>query len=673
MTGKNRNPIKFWQEFKKRNVIRVLAIYAGTAFIILQAADMIFPRWGFPEWTVDLVLYLLILGAFVTIILSWIYDLSPEGLVKTEVVAYDSEEEQVTTWKKKQFAISNLIIAILIVVVGILLYPKLFKNRNSPLSGVSRTSIAILPLKIIGENAELNYYASGLVESLTHMLSKIGNIEKSFSVIPSSEMIEAITAKEARKKFGVSLVITGSIQMDQTSRRLILNLIDTKTQKLIRSEKLDYRSQRNLIIQDETISVIVSMLGLDLGSDTKEYITLGGSSLNEANELYLIGQGILREGVEGVKDIDTALDLFDRATKKDSLFALAFAGKGQAYYLKYHFTSDISWIDESLKFNRKAIELNNQDATILRSYANVLIEKGDYEKARSYFQRSMAIDSANFSIYSDMAYLFELTGDLDKAEKNYRKAVQIDPDSHIAHYYLGVFYYTNGRTEEAEKEARKAMDLSPGHLMIMNLLGSCYYQLEQFDEAIEVFEEMLEKDSTQGLAYQNLGAIYFSAGEYRKSVWNYEQAIRFFPRNYNLNGALGRAYLISGNQSMADKAFQKAIELGKRDFTCSDLNLASWFALMGMEDSTDYYLQKCGVGTDPSYHQDSLDAGAAFFIADIYMILGRNQLAYAYLESALKRGSGWFEIKYYPYYREHSGDPEFREMVDRAKKYRDDT
>ena len=68
---------RFLNELRRRNVIRSLAIYAGTAFVILEAATIIFPRWDLPDWTIDLVLYLLILGAFITIILAWIFDITP--------------------------------------------------------------------------------------------------------------------------------------------------------------------------------------------------------------------------------------------------------------------------------------------------------------------------------------------------------------------------------------------------------------------------------------------------------------------------------------------------------------------------------------------------------------------------------------------------------------------
>ena len=82
MPGYIKKLSQFWQELKRRNVHRSLAIYAGTAFIILEAADIIFPRWGLPDWSIDIVLYLLILGVVITIIISWVFDLTPGGVEK---------------------------------------------------------------------------------------------------------------------------------------------------------------------------------------------------------------------------------------------------------------------------------------------------------------------------------------------------------------------------------------------------------------------------------------------------------------------------------------------------------------------------------------------------------------------------------------------------------------
>ncbi len=663
MTHKDQRSFKFWQELKRRNVPRVLAIYAGTAFIILEAADIIFPRWGFPDWTVDMVLYVLLVGAVIAGILSWIYDISPGGIVKTASGEVGKPEAHRNQETGKKSMVSNIIIAVLIVLIGVLMYPKIFKNSASPLNGKNRSSIAVLPLKIIGDDTELSFFASGLVESLTHMLSKVGNSEQSFSVIPPSEILEAITAGEARKKFGVSLVISGSIQMDQSSSRLILNLIDAKTQNLIRSEKLDYSTEKNLIIQDEVISVMVSMLGLELEGETKKQITLGGSSLYSANELYLTGRGMLREGLETQEEIDGALDLFLSAIEKDSLFAMAYAGAAQAYTYKYHFTLDPVWNDESLKYSRKAVELNNQDAYALMSLAASLVEKGAYDEALHYYEESKDIDSSRANIYSELAYLYEMKGEMGKAEQHHRKAIELDPDSHLSYYYLGGFYYYQVRYEEATRVFEKALELSPGHLTIMHALGACYYELDHFNDAIHMFEEILEQDSAQGQVLLNLGNIYYYQQHYEKSIAYYQEALKYTPKNYSLHSALGKAYLWSDNRSLADESFQNAIDIGHQDMSCSDIHFATWFGLLGRLDSADFYLESFDLPDNP----EVLEASAAYLIAELYLILERETLAFPYIESALKRGFGWRDVRYSPFFKVLEDNEDFQEIVTRSE------
>ncbi|RLD54121.1 MAG: hypothetical protein DRI97_12115 [Bacteroidetes bacterium] len=658
------NPNKlsqFWQELKRRNVPRSLAIYAGTAFIVLEASDIIFPRWGLPDWSVDLVLYLLIVGAVITAVVSWIYDLTPEGVTKTGALEIEGSEDSLRA--KKKLKASTILIALLIVVIGFLVYPKIFQGNGSPLGGKIQSSIAVLPLKIIGEDAELGYFASGLVESLTHMLSKVGNSRQTFSVIPSSEIVEAITAGEARKKFGVSLVISGSIQKDQNSSRLIINLIDARKQNLIRSEKLDYANDKNLIIQDEIIAVMVSMLGMDLEQDTRDQLARGGSSLNVPNELYLIGRGIFREGVESLEDIDEALEYFLEAIEQDTLFASAYAGIAQAYTLKYHFTMDPSWNDESLKYSRKAVELNDQDPYALMSLASSLVEKGEYDEALVYYKKSRLLDSTRSNIYSEMAYLYEMDGKYELAERSHMKSIELDPDSHLTHYYLGAFYHALARYDEAITEIKIALEYSPGHLTIMHALAACYWATERFQEASSIFGEIIAIDSTQGRVLWNLGTISYYLGDFEESIEYYKKAEKYIPQSYNLYWMLGRSYHWAGEESLAQEALSKAITLAKSSSSVPLLSIASYYALKEKQDSAEYYMETMGLPDRP----EEMDASQAFLLGELYLVLDRESEAFEYIESGLSRGFGWLDVRHSPLYKDLTDNKEFHEMLARAE------
>jgi tetratricopeptide (TPR) repeat protein len=652
---------QFWQELKRRNVPRSLAIYAGTAFIVLEASDIIFPRWGLPDWTVDLVLYILIVGAVITAIVSWIYDMTPQGITKTGSLETSHSDGSLSAEKPSKT--STIIIAMLIVVIGILVYPKIFRNSNLPLSGKMQSSIAVLPLKIIGEDAELGFFASGLVESLTHMLSKVGNSKQAFTVIPSSEILEAITAGEARKKFGVSLVISGSIQKDQKSSRVILNLIDAKKQYLIRSEKLDYPADEDLIIQDEIIAVMVSMLGMDLEEGAREQLALGGSSLNVANELYLIGRGIFREGVESVEDIDKALEYFLGSLEQDSVFAKAYAGIAQAYTLKYHRTLDPSWNEESLKYSLRAVELNDQDPYALMSLAASLVEKGEYEEALKYYEKSRDLDSSRAMIFSEMAYLYELDGQYDQAEQCHLKAIELDPESHLTHYYLGAFYHAVARYDEATVEIKKALEFSPGHLTIMHALGGIYWAAENFSDAKSIFEEIIEIDSAQGRVYWNLGTIAYYQGDFAKSIQYFKEAEKYTPMSHGLYWSLGRSYYWSGEKSMAGEVISKAVSIAKGTTPIPLLNIASYYGLMGSQDSAEYYMEASGLADHPG----DMDATQAFLTGEFYLYLGKEAKAFEWIESGLSRGHGWLDLRHSSLYNNLAQNKEFQEMIARSK------
>ena len=130
---------RFWKELKRRNVLRSLAIYAGTAFIILEAATIIFPRWGLPDWTIDLVLYLLIIGLVITVIISWIYDITPEGVQKTKPVSELEEDKRATDsrgWKTATY-IS------LVVIVALIVYNVLSSNKTVRAGDIQ--SLVVLP------------------------------------------------------------------------------------------------------------------------------------------------------------------------------------------------------------------------------------------------------------------------------------------------------------------------------------------------------------------------------------------------------------------------------------------------------------------------------------------------------------------------------------------------
>ena len=124
-------------------------MYAATAFIIMEAGDIMLPSLGLPDWTVTFIIILLIIGFPISIILAWIFDITPEGVKKTESIKVAEEQELPSVPVKRRLRVSDLIIAVLIVVVVILAYPRIF--RKDKFEGIrdadGKISVAVMPFE----------------------------------------------------------------------------------------------------------------------------------------------------------------------------------------------------------------------------------------------------------------------------------------------------------------------------------------------------------------------------------------------------------------------------------------------------------------------------------------------------------------------------------------------
>jgi len=173
----SKNPGKislFWQELKRRKVIKAVAMYAATAFIIMEAGDIMLTRLGLPDWTVTFLIVVLIIGFPITLIFSWIFDITPKGVQKTENVNEDETQAGVAEIKKRKLKASDLAIAVLIITVCILVYPKLFQKDllNEIRDEGGMISVAVMPFENLTSDSLYNTWQSG-VQNL--MISELSN------------------------------------------------------------------------------------------------------------------------------------------------------------------------------------------------------------------------------------------------------------------------------------------------------------------------------------------------------------------------------------------------------------------------------------------------------------------------------------------------------------------
>jgi len=177
MTDKPDNPVNFWQELKRRKVVRVIIGYLAFAYVLIELTDMLAEPWGLPGWTINLITILLIIGLVVTVIISWIFDITPEGIKKT-TSAIDKKETTQTKTGKRKLRLSDVIIAVLLVAVIVLVYPRIFnkdKLRNIRQED-GRIPVTVMPVKNMTNDSLLDFYQEAIQAELINDLTGLDEL-----------------------------------------------------------------------------------------------------------------------------------------------------------------------------------------------------------------------------------------------------------------------------------------------------------------------------------------------------------------------------------------------------------------------------------------------------------------------------------------------------------------
>src|SRR5271157_350788 len=261
-------------------------------------------------------------------------------------------------------------------------------------AGPPSRHIAVLPITTIGANAADSALADGLMESLTSKLSNLEVGNQSLWVVPASEVrrrkIEDPAA--ARKAFATNLVVTGSLQRNGQTVRLVVNLIDTNNLRQLGSGQFEDRGGDFSTVQDSAVAKLANLMDLPL---TREMLhNTGGSVMPAAYESYLKALGDIQR-YDKPGNLDDALKLLEGAVQTDPKFALPFASLGEAYVLKFKLDHDKKWLDEASANCSRALQLNDQLAPVYVTMGRIHDSAGSHDLALQEFQRALNLEPHN--------------------------------------------------------------------------------------------------------------------------------------------------------------------------------------------------------------------------------------------------------------------------------------
>src|ERR671925_1382595 len=320
------NPKEFFAELKRRNVYKVAVAYAVVAWLLMQVASQIFPFFDIPNWVVRLVVLLLIIGFPIALIIAWAFEMTPEGIQRTEAADAAGQRSRGGAW-------------IYVVLIGAALSVGLFfvgrytagratPRQSEAATAISEKSIAVLPLLNESGDPKDEYFSDGLSEELIAALAQISGLK----VIGRSSSFRFKDRTEEPKtigeKLGVSTLLEGTVRKQGDKVRIVAELINAADGIEVWNRTLDRELKDIFAVQQEIARAVaeslkVTLLGLDQKS---AQIT---SNSVEAHNAYL--QAHFYSVRRNAEDYRKAIDYFDQAIQFDPNYALAYAERSEVW------------------------------------------------------------------------------------------------------------------------------------------------------------------------------------------------------------------------------------------------------------------------------------------------------------------------------------------------------
>lgn len=532
--------IRFWQELKRRKVFRVLAMYAATAFIILEASDIVLPRLGLPEWTVTLVIILVIVGIPITAIISWIFDITPEGLMKTAPLNEQKEPKPRVQPKKRLLNANNIVIAILIGVVLILAYPKVFDGNNSQIDRMldNKKVIAVLPFMNNTGDDSYNHWEYGISELLISSLStsnelKVIDNQTITDVIQNVENVQTASigpniAKQVASKIQVKSYIYGNYLLAGSTLRINLKLIETKTNEVLKTVYVEGRTDSIFSMVDVLSNAImdhleITLIGESADFETTDYITT--TSL-EAYKYFIQGMEAIWTGQGTAFGFREAFRIDSTFTSAYFFFSIALSAIGQ-------FNAAIGVMEEAYEGKD---QLPEKMQLWLEAFRAQYIEKNPQRTIR-YFKQATEIDPLSRMNWYWLASTYNQIENYDEALRTFKQIQRLNKQFGSWRYQLfyrdlGTTYLKLNKYKKAQKILREGYLLLPESSLICRSLAVC---------------SLLLNDT-------------ISANHYINQSKTFQRERRIFPESHII-ASEGKIYFEVGDIERTEKLFRRALEM----------------------------------------------------------------------------------------------------------------
>jgi TolB-like protein/lipoprotein NlpI len=491
------NPKGFFGELKRRNVYKVAVAYAIVGWLVMQVASTVVPALHLPDTITTAVVVVTLLGFPIALVLAWAFELTPEGIKRTEDV--DRSPRKAATNR----------IWIYVAVIGAALSIGLFfvgrytaRNttpghdaspaRTEATTAIAQKSIAVLPLLNESGDPKDEYFSDGLSEELIAALAQIRELK----VIGRSSSFRFKERKEETKtigeKLGVATLLEGTVRKQGDRVRIVAELINAADGIELWTRTFDRELKDIFAVQQEIANAVASSLKATLlGADQR---SSANPKTAEAHNAYLQAHYYFQR--RNLEDYRKAVGHYDEAIRLDPDYALAYAERSEAWTLIGDLTGEgkTAW-PKARSDAEKAVAIAPALAEAHSALGWVrFFTEWKFDEGLSELKRAKELAPANPTANDLLARVIVYLGRLDEAENQGRQAVELDPLASAPRNNLARILWYEGKLDEADAVARKGAELQP------NSASSRRWQvliaIQRGDSETALREAQLEPDAS---------------------------------------------------------------------------------------------------------------------------------------------------------------------------------
>ena len=486
--------MSLFQELKRRNVIRVGTTYFVASWLLLQIVDVLVPILDLPAWVGKLVFLFLAIGLVPSLIFSWAYEMTSEGLKRDSEVVADQSIARHTAKKLDRMTIVLLLIVVGIVVIDRLIpesvdapaqSPATDKVAEIPVPVDDRQSVAVLPFVNMSDDDSNEYFSDGISEELLNVLVSIETLRvpsrtSSFTFKGSNKKLS-----EIGRELGVAHVLEGSVRKAGNRIRVTAQLIEVSTDTHLWSGTYTRDLDDIFAVQDEIARAIVDALQLTLSGADQQKLESHSTDNVDAYNKYLVGRHLWNQRTP--ESLRGAVSALSEAVEMDPEFDQAWSALADSYVLMPEYNAGA--IEEYIPLAREAVT------------------------------KALAINPDSARALTTSAYYKAYYGyDWDGSVADFERAIELAPGYATAHQWFGEILNQVGRLDEALIQLRLARKADPMSVVVRHVPGYMMLWAFRLDEAEVHYMDTLELGG-QPLRWtlHNLDFLYTFRGDYDKA------------------------------------------------------------------------------------------------------------------------------------------------------------